>query len=396
MRVAALTTSVSRNAGGLFAAMQGLCEHLNEQGAACSIMGFEDEFSAEDRRHWEPLEPVTVAASGPRAFRMSSRLGQELKAISPDVIHVHGLWQFPSILACRQHRRAGTPYVVSPHGMLDGWALRNSAFKKKLAALLFENRSLRLAACIHALGESEVRSIRAYGLSNPIAVIPNGVAIPTERDSKDAAPENLPWSETRLAGRQVLLYIGRLHEKKGLTNLIKAWATLSRKPALDDHAWGLVLAGWDQGGHRAGLEQLVAELGIGDTVWFAGPLFDEAKRQALRGASAFVLPSLSEGLPMVVLEAWSFGLPVLMTPQCNLPEGFAAGAAVNSDPDAESLREGLTALFGMSGADLRNMGERGLELVREKFNWNGIARSMLRVYEWCLHGGTAPECVKFP
>lgn len=128
------------------------------------------------------------------------------------LLHIHGLWMYPSV-ACMQWSRGKRPYLVSPHGMLDGWALRNSAWKKILAARLYENRHLRGAACLNALNESEAASIRAYGLRNPVCIVPNGVDLPDQRP-------------TLGGGEKVCLFLGRLHPKKGLPALLSAWAKI--------------------------------------------------------------------------------------------------------------------------------------------------------------------------
>ena len=148
-------------------------------------------------------------------------------------------------------------------------------------------------------------------------------------------------------GRKVLLYLGRLHPKKGLSILLRGWKEASKR----ERGWVLVIAGWDQGGHREELEQLARELKITDSVHFAGPLFGEARETAYQNANAFVLPSLSEGQPLVVLEAWSHARPVLMTPECNLPEGFEKRAAIrmNTTVEGAAMALGKVVCVGRAG-----------------------------------------------
>jgi poly(glycerol-phosphate) alpha-glucosyltransferase len=332
--------------------------------------------------------------------------------------------------------------------MLDPWALTNSRWKKRIAAVLFEDRHLRGAACIHALCQSESESIRAYGLKNPIAIIPNGVVLPKanvecEMGNVECKPgdagvfkeENhgtrYPLPATRNAPLR-LLFLGRLHPKKGLVQALKSWAKIQNpKSKIQNYpSWQFVIAGWDQGGHEAELKRRCSDLNLpfadipasdflaencklpteNSNVAFVGPAFGEEKDALLRSADAFILPSLSEGLPMSVLEAWAYGLPVLMTPECNLPEGFAADAAVRIGAEdakkaesgklkAEScgnIEGGLQTLFEMSEADRVAMGERGRRLVEERFTWPKIAAQMKEVYEWVLGGGPKPDCVFGP
>jgi glycosyltransferase involved in cell wall biosynthesis len=305
--------------------------------------------------------------------------------------------------------------------MLDPWAVRNSRWKKRLAHLWFEGAHLRDAACIRALCESEAQSIRAYGLKNPVCVIPNGI---------DLVDAEMLKTETLKGEKKTLLFLGRLNPKKGLVNAIKAWKTARDQGSEirgQEDEWQMVVAGWDQGGHEAELKRLCTELGLAytdipaaefvdestteperptplgtsgrarrssPTVIFVGPAFGETKDALLRRASAFILPSVSEGLPMSVLEAWSYRLPVLMTEHCNLPEGFAADAALRIGTDVESIAEGMRLLLRSPVSDLRSLGDHGRQLVSERFTWPQVAAQMKEVYEWVLGGGPKPGCVR--
>jgi poly(glycerol-phosphate) alpha-glucosyltransferase len=179
-----------------------------------------------------------------------------------------------------------------------------------------------------------------------------------------------------------------------LLNLIRAW-----KEALNSHpsilnSWMLAIAGWDQGGHEAQLRQLTTDLRLLTSVIFLGPRFGADRDACYRACDAFVLPSLSEGLPMTVLEAWAYAKPVLMTSECNLPEGFVAGAALQTGTTSKQIAARLKQLIEMSDDDRRAMGARGRALVAETFSWPRIGEQMRWVYEWVLGGGTAPETIR--
>jgi glycosyltransferase involved in cell wall biosynthesis len=264
-----------------------------------------------------------------------------------------------------------------------------------VAAALYERRHLRRAACLHALCRSEADSIRAFGLKNPIATIPNGIQIPEGRD----------LSSRYSAKKKIMLFLGRLHPKKGLENALRAWASARAGASADSDPsnWQFVIAGWDQGGHEVMLKQLCEELGLSFaevsakqflsleassgqlsdfSVVFVGPLFGELKAQLLERANAFILPSYSEGLPMSILEAWAYELPVVMTDYCNLPEGFDADAAIHIDTEVESMSAGMIKMIECSDAELKGMGVNGLNLVKEKFTWPTIAAQMGELYQW--------------
>ena len=392
MKVGFLVSSVSREAGGLFQSVRGLAKAVMSESANVSVFGIADPNSALDVPSWQPLFVRTFEPQF-RAWGYSNQLASALLAADLDVLSTHGLWKYSSVASRRWHQRTARPYIVHAHGMLEPWALRNARWKKRIAGLLYQNQQLRGAACLRALCEAEAQSIRTHGVRNPICVIPNGVDLPELAESSTQETKNLAF-QTFARGRKVLLYLGRLHPKKNVANLVRAWKQTLNSHPLTAENWVLAIAGWDQGGYEGELKKLTHDCGLRASISFLGPLFDEEKEAAYRACDAFILPSLSEGLPMTVLEAWAHAKPVLMTPECNLPEGFAAGAAlqIGTSPDEISAR--LSQLIEMSSEDRRAMGDRGRTLAATKFSWPQIGEQMRSVYEWVLCGGTAPETIR--
>ncbi len=416
MHLALLTNTISPGAGGLYHCVRLLALSLYQfNGTRIDIFAIDDQNGQKSMTEWAPLRPHLFSAIGPSAFNYSPSLNRYLKSYSCDLFHVHGLWQYVGVVTAQKATESRRPYVITPQGMLDPWALKNSRWKKVLGAIIYENRNLRNASCIHAVCQSEYKSVRAYGLGNPVCIIPNGVQYPNLIKHNPA----LISLRRMLGKRKMLLFLSRIHPKKGLENLIKAWASiLKTMPNAKD--WVLGIAGWDQGGHENELVNIANELGIpmaklsdqqGEkhdnsrlflgwdktdnhaSLLFLGPAFEDKKDALLRYASAFILPSYSEGMPVAVLEAWAYGKPVIMTPACNLPEGFAAGAAIKIEPEAESIAEGIRQIMEMSEYELVSIGEKGRRLVKERFTWPEIARQMKSVYDWLLGGGSPPNCV---
>lgn len=430
MNVGCLLDSASRNAGGLFESVRRLAQSLHERNGSVRVFSLDDEHTPVDVEAWKPIVVRTL----PRHFGVwgySHKLKAELCESDLDVLLTHGLWKYSSVASSAWHRRTKRPYIVHPHGMLDPWAVNNSKWKKRVAALLYENEHLRRAACIRALCDSEAESIRAYGLRNPICIIPNGIDLPAL-----AGMSNDEGQTMNANGRKVLLYLGRLHPKKNLGPLLHAWADVQRDSKAAQE-WVLAIVGWDQNGYETELRRLAIDLRLcsslsastgeragvrcstsfplretfgaspkaagespalpssSDSVFFLGSKFGEEKAAAYRSASAFILPSLSEGLPMVVLEAWAYARPVLMTEECNLPEGFQANAALRIGTDSAAITKGLRELFQMSTSAREAIGARGLELVKEKFLWTEIGREMHRVCDWVVNGGSPPSSVRF-
>lgn len=379
-----VTGALSPSSGGLFTSAARLAQALAvNPGTEVHLLGAADPTSPPGLAPG-PLRVHPLAARGPSSLGYAPGLPTRMDGLALDVAHSHGLWIYSSVAVLRWHRSNHGPYIVSPHGMLDPWAVRRSAWKKKAVRRLFEDAHLRSSVCIHALCEAEAAAVRAFGLSNPICVIPNGVDLP---------PGNagLPsWWDAE-DPRRVLLFLGRLHPKKGLAGLLEAWHDLRRSGGGGD--WRLVIAGWDEEGHRARLERQVRELGLGPCVQFVGPQIADERCATYAGVDALVLPSHSEGLPMSVLEGWAHGLPVLLTPGCNLPIGVARGAAIEAAPDPLGLRVGLETLMEMTPGERVSMGQRGRDLVAERFEWASVAERMREVYEWAA-GGDLPADVE--
>jgi poly(glycerol-phosphate) alpha-glucosyltransferase len=384
MRVGFLVGSVSRQAGGLFQSVRGLAKAIASTDVDVRGFGIRDEQSALDLQEWRPLSVQTFRPRL-RAWGYSNQLVPAMLDADLDILSVHGLWKYCSVGSQRWHRQTDRPYVVHPHGMLEPWAVRNAVWKKRVAAFLYENQHLRGAACLRALSEAEAGSIRSYELRNPICVIPNGVDLPDLRESN---------VKTESTNRKTLLYLGRLHPKKNISNLIRAWKRTFNSQHVSGDRWVLAIAGWDQGGYEAQLRRLTTDLGLLTSVIFLGPQFGADKSECYRACDAFILPSLSEGLPMAVLEAWSYAKPVLMTAECNLPEGFQADAALRIGTTPEEIAAGLNVLRKMNHNDRSQMGNRGRSLVATRFSWPRIGEQMRAVYEWMLGGEIPPETIR--
>ena len=358
MNTVSLTGSLSRNAGGLFESVRRLHQSLAEiPGVNVVVLGLLDEFTEADLPLWQPVSTRAFSILGPNRFGFAPRLGKLLLEMDCDIVHTHGIWMYLSVAMTKMYRRRKVPYLVSAHGMLDQWAIENSFWKKRMAHVGYEGAHLRNAACLRALCDAEAQAMRMCGLKRPVCIIPNGIDLP-KLDGNNLSALGGLLQTVKASGRRVLLYLGRLHPKKGLPNLLKAWSKIQREKHRTE--WVLAIAGWDEGGHENELIQLATELRIPfadgrdknsargsakssisssvsfqpASLLFLGPQFNEAKMSCYHHCDAFVLPSFSEGIPMVVLEAWAYGKPVLMTPECNLPEGFEASASITRLPEA--------------------------------------------------------------
>jgi len=387
-QVVHVTSWLSRNGGGIPPVIWALASETNQRGFACSVFGLRDQWTDADcARYQLPLAVGNVV--GPKALGYSPGLVKQLNAqlSSGGIVHSHGLWMHPGLAARQCAHKTGCRLVISPHGMLEPWALNNSRFKKRLVAKLFENKNLVEADCLHALCTAEAENFRRYGLKNPIAVIPNGVSVDELVPPATTKPMEEKFPE--LKGRRRILFLSRLHPKKGLENLLEVWRRLSQE--FTD--WCLVIAGSGEPAYEQQLRHFASGHGLQTNVIFSGPLYGGEKKQILAMANIFALPSFSEGFSVAILEAAAAGLPVLLTRECNFSELAGAGAALEVAPEVLSIEKGLRHLIGLTDEQRKDMGRRAAELVNKSYTWPTIAAKMCRVYQWLGGQAEKPDTV---
>ena len=391
MKIAHLYPFLGRDKGGIAACLPPMLAALQHQNIACQL--FSQRFGGDGDLAALGLEQTAfqierAPTSDKSGFGFSPQLRSMVASNDAEIIHSHGLWMWSDRVADAVARQKCVPHVVSPHGMLEPWAMRNSARKKQLMWRLFQGRALHDARCLHALCDAERVSMRDLGLRNPIATIPNGVNLSDFDDLPAPAAFDARFPAAK--NRQVLLFMARLHPKKGLVPLLGAWKNLARQ--FPD--WILAIAGPDENGHRAELETIIADNKLENHVIFTGMLNGDAKKAALSRADAFVLPSQSEGFSIAILEAMACALPVLLTPQCHFPDAVVAGAAIEAQPNADSLTLVLRELLEMDVAPRAAMGARGRALVAQSYSWQNVAAQWKQLYHWCAREKSVPSFVE--
>lgn len=336
-------------------------------------------FAVNDLLHAQQREGVFsrwITADRFTSLFRDSNLFNSINCSYANVVHMHGLWRSHTRIA-HLFSSIGLPVVISPHGMLDSWALAHSSWKKQVVWNLWESKSLQSAVCLHALCHQEAISIRKRIPDIPIAIIPNGVLIPK---SFSPAPDlnQLPWSNDIPSDAKILLFLGRYHEKKGIESLMAAWRSVLPEAVL--HNWYLVFVGF--GDDNKFIDQLSAYPIANCRAY--GPAFDRLKSDIFKSANAFILPSYSEGLPISALEAMAHGLPCLLSEACNLPQAYTHGAAIVANPSSPQLSRSLQQLFLLPEHKLHEMGSLGIQLVQNSFSWDKVAKQTLELYEWSL------------
>lgn len=390
-----LLSGISRFSGGLYYSVRALSKELQEAGVSTRVVSTDYRLTLEDRNAWDPLPLVIGHCPMRNGLRYSPGLESCLNAIPFKVLHQHGIWQYPSSVAGRWSvRNPSCVKVISPRGMLDEWALQRSGWKKKIALRFYERQNLLSASCFHALAPTEALAIRRMGIKSPICVIPNGFDIPTIPDENSVVHEK----EVK-----TLLFLGRVNAKKGLLELMEAWNRIRGNPRR--YPWQLAIVGWDDGCFKHHLQELAKELGvkhlectateylervrnndgIKGAIFFVDEAFGKSKQEILSTSDAFVLPSFSEGMPMSILEAWAYKLPVILTPQCNIGESQNSKSYLEVFPEVESIANGITKLMEMTDFERHELGLAGFRRVADEFKWSNIANEFITVYEWLLN-----------
>jgi len=308
------------------------------------------------------------------------------------VIHQHMIWLGHGAHAQRLAKELNAPLLISPHGALDPWARRNSAWKKSLAWQFFEERRLQRAACLHATSPFEITYFQDLGLRPPIALIPNGIDVAEYPLLIKSAGEPFLIEYPQLRGCRCLLFLSRITPQKGLILLLEAFAAFSRTSAGQD--WRLLIAGSDQDGYLKEVGNAVERLDLKSNVVFLPPLYGLQKQQAMACCSAFVLPSLAEGFPMVVLEAMSYGLPVLCTTASPWMELPLKNAGWWVRANAADIALALADMGARDESNLAAMGLNARKLIESRYEMNYLVEQLDALYSWMCGAGPQPACVQ--
>lgn len=309
-------------------------------------------------------------------YGWSPNMTRFLRASDYDIYHTNGMWMHCNHETCVTARRKHRPYIITPHGMLYPQALARSAWKKKLL-LNFGgvDKDLRHATCIHATCDVEMKHYRALGYTNPVAIIPNPMPIPSFID--DIKSEK---SIKRIG------YLGRIHPYKNTEALINAWITLGDE--VKDAQ--LIIMGRGDNEYEAKMHQLVARHNL-TNVEFAGFVNGREKFERLASLTALCVPSITENFGMTVTEALSVGTPVIASLGTPWQELNTKHCGWWVDNDVETLADTISQALSLPQDEIEKMGNNGKRLVNEKYRDTQVAAMMKQLYEWVLYGGVKPD-----
>lgn len=375
--------SLSKETGGPAYSVPSLCAALKRFDAEVSLHCIAEKRSLplEITREIEITEHAAATDPFRRLFRASPKMRRALRSEfrGGKIVHTHGVWLAPNLYpAWEKVRSGGAKLVHAPRGMLAPGAMSFSSRKKQIVWRLAQKRALQAADCIHATSRMEYEELRELGLRQPIAIIPNGVEVPH-------VPIKVPSSQKK---NRTLLALGRLHPKKGLDELIRAWAQIEAE--IPD--WCLRIVGPAEGSYDRRLKATCKSTGV-KRVFIEGAVYGFRKSELLHSADLLILPTLSENFGIVVAEALAHGTPVICTqgaPWSGL-EVERCGWWVSYG--VSTIAATILEAAEMPETELLQMGVRGRRWVAKDYSWNAIGKSMASVYQWLKNEHDKPSTI---
>lgn len=298
------------------------------------------------------------------------------------IVHLQNIWDPALHWVTKECQKLGVPYMISPRGMLEPWSLAQKKWKKKLALGLYQMADLKNASCIHATAVSEMEHIRTLGVKCPIAVIPNGIKV---QDYEEKGYEVIP------EGKKRILFLSRIHPKKGIDLLLKAWSML---PTEVTAKWELIIAG--EGGGSYTLDDLNAMIQKNFKyleVNVVGPQYGRAKTEMYQSADLFVLPTHSENFGMVIAEAMCCGVPVITTTGTPWTELKEKNLGWYIELSVENLMNTMFDAMNRSDTELHDMGKRSRQQILKEYSIEAVANKYKVLYGWLKGENAKPDFV---
>lgn len=366
MRILHYISSIDRNVTGVSSYMQTLCRAIGDK-VELHVVTHHSENELE-------LANCTIHYVSHDWYWVVGRIKRQYEAllddIKPDVVHCNSCWMPWFAYAVIYAKRKGYKVVLTPHGMLEPWIIKRNYWMKKWPALmLYQRRAIEMADCIHATAESEGENIRNMGYDN-IEIIPNCVEI-------DGIEMKQSWERNRK-----MLYLGRIHEKKGLAFLLETVSDMKRNKTwpVDYEVKIVGDRDIDSPEYLDVLKKMVLDLDVSDVVKFHDGVYGDDKWQLFREADVFVLPTYSENFGIVVAEALACGTPVITTQGTPWEELVSNNCGWWTEVGKKGLKESLLDFMRKDESNLEVMGRNGRRLIEERYSSRCVAEQYMNLY----------------
>jgi len=318
---------------------------------------------------------------------LKSYLTDVIKKDKDILLHTHNLWNYIPYVVYSLGVNYKVAYILAIRGSLYPWSLAQSSLQKKIAWVLFQKKALNNASCIHVTDKAELEAVRTLDITSPIALVPNGINLDEFKsmNDKDTAKENLGLEKDK----KYILFLSRVHPKKGLEYLVQSWIKLAKKYK----NWDLLIVGplYDQKYHKK-IEDEIVKNNLQDRVHFTGMIGGAKRIDCFSASTLFVLPSHTENFGIAIAEAMAAKLPVITTHGTPWQEIEEYDAGWWVELSQKNIDNTLNEALDSSDDELKQKGLNGFDLI-QKYEWKYQAKKMKEVYEWVLDGGEKPEFV---
>ena len=376
MRICIFTESIDKNDGGPSRSTPILAKGLSQVGVETTLMAAKSKQMNIHLVDGTSVEIVTFSQE-------TSNETLEKLVINGhyDLIHAQNLWLPLYHKLAKIARKHSIPFIMTPRGTLEPWSLRQKKWKKKFAMALYQKKDIQKASCILATADMEAEHIRNLGITPPIAVIPNGI---------DVSEYKCRPLSFKSSVKKQIVFISRIHEKKGIEILIQAWDKLAS--IYPD--WNVVIAGNGEEIYIQKLKNIIKTKCLDSVIQIVPPVFGEAKHQLYCESSLFVLPTYSENFGMVIAEAMSCGVPAITTSGTPWQELNEKEIGWCIDLSVDNLIVAISAAINIGQDALFDMGQKASQHIREMYQYTNVAAKNKAVYEWIVNGGVKPDYVR--
>lgn len=376
MKVYQVITDINQESGGPSYTVPALCTRLSDLNVDLELNVLGE--SVENNFNFKVLAHKRLM---PRKLGVSPDLKRHLIKVANqnDIIHTHGLWMMPNIYPSSIVKKTGSKLVLTPRGMLSPWSLKRNGLLKKFVGYMGQYNTIMSADCLHVTAESEYQDARSFGYKGAISVIPNGV------DFNDKALTSNFIDKKQ----KKIIFISRVHPKKGIELLLKAWSNLSAKY----QDWELIVCGPGDADYVDKIKSLIAE-NPDSRASYQEPVYGEEKEEFYSSASIFVLPTFNENFGVVVAEALSYAVPVIVSKGAPWGKVIEKDCGWWIDNDVDVLTKTLNEAIELPKERLFEMGMKGREWMMEDFSWEMIGNKMLQTYQWLQNPGDKPDFIR--
>ena len=381
-KVVHFISSIDLSSGGPARSMPAICLGIKALGVKCEVHSFASTQPNDKKLRENGIAVSLYSPPKNIIFSLFDKTFLSNIELTHAVVHLQNIWDPSLHWVANKCKRENIPYIISPRGMLEPWSLSQKRIKKKIAMWLYQMADLKHASCIHTTAFSEMEHVKSLGIKCPIAVIPNGINV-----------EDYPEKDYSInhKGKKRMLFLSRIHPKKGIDLLLRAWSLL---PLELLNKWELVIAGeGDKTYSLEDLNEMIKEKFNNLGVIVVGPQYGINKINMYHSADVFVLPTYSENFGMVIAEAMCCGIPVITTSGTPWVELKNKQIGWYIDLSVENLKIALIDAMNRKDDELRFMGRLSRKLILSEYSIEAVTKKYKELYNWINGGKQKPNFI---